>query len=338
MADLSINYMGLKLKNPIIAGSSNLTLNMNNVKAMEEAGIGAIVYKSLFEEQVNFESADFDESMRAYNDRHPEMSKMYPEMEHAGPKEFLLQLKRLKENTNVPVIASINAIYEQTWVEYAKLIEETGVDALEINLFKSPKKFSDSGATIEKQKLDIIKAVKNAVKIPVAVKLGPSYSNLLNFILEVDELEVDGLVLFNRLFEPEIDINEEKPIFPFNLSSKGDYKLALRYAGLLHGNIKANVCSSSGIFDGNDVIKMLLAGSDAVQVVSTLYKNKIGHISTMLKTLNEWMDKKGYNTIDDFKGKLSRKNSKDPYVYLRAQYVDIILNSADELLKKHPVI
>jgi len=276
--------------------------------------------------------------MRAYNDRHAEMSKMYPEMEHAGPKEFLLQLKRLKENTNVPIIASINAIYEQTWVEYAKLIEETGVDALEINLFKAPKKFSDSGATIEKQKLDIIRAVKNAVKIPVAVKLGPSYSNLLNFILEVDELEVDGLVLFNKLFEPEIDINEEKAIFPFNLSNKGDYRLALRYAGLLHGNVKADVCSSSGIFDGEDVIKMLLAGSDAVQIVSTLYKNKIGHISTILKTINEWMDKKGYKTIDDFKGKLSRKNSKDPYAYLRAQYVDIILNSADELLKKHPVI
>jgi dihydroorotate dehydrogenase (fumarate) len=338
MADLSINYMGLKLKNPLIAGSSNLALDMKNVKAMEEAGIGAIVYKSLFEEQVNFESADFDETMRAYNDRHAEISKMYPEMEHAGPKEFLLQLKRLKENTNVPVIASINAIYEQTWVEYAKLIEETGVDALEINLFKSPKKFSDSGATIEKQKLDIIKAVKNAVKIPVAVKLGPSYSNLLNFILEVDELEVDGLVLFNKLFEPEIDINEEKPIFPFNLSNKGDHRLALRYAGLLHGNVKADVCSSSGIFDGEDVIKMLLAGSDAVQVVSTLYKNKIGHISTILDTINKWMDKKGYKTIDDFKGKLSRKNSKDPYVYLRAQYVDIILNSADELLKKNPVI
>ena len=338
MADLSINYMGLKLKNPLIAGSSNLALNIKNVKAMEEAGIGAIVYKSLFEEQVNFESADFDESMRAYNDRHADMTRMYPEMEHAGPKEFLLQLKRLKENTNVPVIASINAIYEQTWVEYAKLIEETGVDALEINLFKAPKKFSDSGATIEKQKLDIIRAVKNAVKIPVAVKLGPSYSNLLNFILEVDELEVDGLVLFNKLFEPEIDINEEKAIFPFNLSNKGDYRLALRYAGLLHGNVKADVCSSSGIFDGEDVIKMLLAGSDAVQIVSTLYKNKIGHISTILKTINEWMNKKGYKTIDDFKGKLSRKNSKDPYAYLRAQYVDIILNSADELLKKHPVI
>lgn len=338
MADLSINYMGLKLKNPLIAGSSNLALNMNNVKAMEDAGIGAIVYKSLFEEQVNFESADFDESMRAYNDRHAEMSKMYPEMEHAGPKDFLLQLKRLKENTTVPIIASINAVYKETWVEYAKLVEETGVDALEINLFKSPKKWDVSGEDIEKEKLDIIKAVKKAVKIPVAVKLGPSYSNLLHFVSEVDKLGVEGLVLFNKLFEPEIDINDEKPLFPFNLSHKGDHRLALRYAGLLHGNVKADVCSSSGIFDGEDVIKMLLAGADAVQVVSTLYKNKIEYISTILDTINKWMDSKGYASIDDFKGKLSRKNSKDPYVYLRAQYVDIILNSADELLKKHPVI
>jgi len=338
MADLSTTYMGLKLRNPVIAGSSNLAMKIENVKAMEEAGIGAIVYKSLFEEQVNFESADFDESMAAYNDRHAESTRMHPDMQHAGPKEFLLQLRKIKENTTVPVIASINAINEQTWVEYAKLIEETGVDALEINLFKTSKKFADSGVTIEKQKLGIIKAVKNAVKIPVGVKLGPSYSNLLNFVLEVDELEVDGLILFNKLFEPEIDIHEEKPLFPFNLSNKGDHRLALRYAGLLHGNIKADICSASGIFDGEDVIKMLLAGADAVQIVSTLYKNKIGHISTILKTMNDWMDQKAYKTIDDFRGKLSRKNSKDPYVYLRAQYVDILLNSADDLLKKNPVI
>ena len=338
MADLTTSYLGLKLKNPIIAGSSNLSMDIKNIKAMEEAGIGAIVYKSLFEEQVNFESADLDEDLRAYNDRHAEMTRMYPEMEHAGPKEFLIHLKKIKENTTVPLIASINAIYEETWVEYAKLIEETGVDALEINLFKSPKKFSEPGSSIEKQKLDIIKAVKNAVNIPVAVKLNGSYSNLLNFVLEVDELEVDGLVLFNKLFEPEINIEEEKAIFPFNLSNEGDYRMALRYAGLLHGNVKADVCSSSGIFNGEDVIKMLLAGSDAVQIVSTLYKNKISHISTILKTIEEWMDRKGYATIDDFRGKLSRKNSKDPYVYLRAQYVDIILNSSDKLLKKYPVV
>ncbi|MFC2152500.1 dihydroorotate dehydrogenase-like protein [Bacteroidota bacterium] len=338
MANLSTTYMGLKLRNPIIAGSCNLAMKIENVKAMEEAGVGAIVYKSLFEEQVNFESADFDESMSAYNDRHAESTRMYPDMHHAGPKEFLLHLKRIKENTSVPVIASINAIYEETWVEYAKLIEETGVDALEINLYKSQKKFENTGQSLEEHKLKIIKAVKKAVKIPVAVKLSSFYTNLLNIISEIDKIGVNGLILFNRMFEPEIDINEEKHIFPFNLSHKGDHRLALRYAGLLHGKIKANICSSSGIFDGDDAVKMLLAGADAVQVVSTLYKNKIGQISKIVSRLEEWMDNKGYKTINDFRGKLSQKNCKDPYAYLRAQYVDILMHSADELLKNNPVI
>ncbi len=338
MADLSTTYMGLKLKNPIIAGSSNLALDIRNIKAMEEAGVGAIVYKSLFEEQVNFESADFDEDLIAYNDRHAEMIKLYPEMQHAGPRDFLTQLKKIKENTTVPLIASINAIHEETWVEYAKLIEETGVDGLEINLYKLPKKFEDTGQSHEKRKIDIIKAVKKAVKIPVGVKLSSFYSSLLNFISEIDNTGVDSFILFNRMFEPEIDINAEKPLFPFNLSHKGDHRLPLRYAGLLYGNIKADICSSSGIFDGEDAIKMLLAGANAVQVVSTLYKNKIGQIAKILEQMEEWMDKKGYKTLDDFRGKLSRKNCKDPFIYLRAQYVDILLNNSDKLLKKYPVI
>ncbi len=338
MADLTTTYMGLQLKSPIIAGSSNLVMKIENIKAMEEAGVGAIVYKSLFEEQVNFESADFDESMAAYNHRHAEMTKIYPEMEHAGPKEFLIQLKKIKEIASVPIIASINAIYEETWIEYAKLIEETGVDALEINLFKAPKKFEESAQESEAFKLNVIKAVKKAVKIPVAVKLSPFYSSILNFISEIDKTGVDSFVLFNKLFEPEIDINEEKPIFPFNLSSKGDYRLPLRFAGLLYGNIKADICSSGGVHDGEDAIKLLLAGAQSVQVVSTLYKNKIAQIKVILDRINEWMDQKGYKTIDEFRGKLSRKKCKDPYVYLRAQYVDILLNSSDQLLKKHPVI
>ncbi len=338
MADLSTTYMGLKLKNPVIAGSCNLSMKIENIKAMEEAGVGAIVYKSLFEEQVNFESADLDADLIAYNDRHAEMTKMYPEMEHAGPKEFLLQLKKIKQNATVPIIASINAIYEETWVEYAKLIEETGVDALEINLYRFPKKSEDTGQSLEKRKIDIIRAVRKAVKIPVAVKLSSFYSSLLNLISEIDKTGVAGFVLFNRLFEPEIDINAEKPLFPFNPSHKGDHRLPLRYAGLLHGNIKADICSSSGIFDGEDAIKMLLAGANAVQVVSTLYKNKIGQIAKIIEQMEEWMDKKGYKTLDDFRGKLSRKNCKDPYIYLRAQYVDILLNSSDKLLKKYPVI
>lgn len=338
MADLTTTYMGLKLRSPIIAGSSNLAMKIENIKAMEEAGVGAIVYKSLFEEQVNFESADFDESMAAYNDRHAESTRMYPEMEHAGPKEFLIQLKKIKEVATVPVIASINALYEETWVEYAKLIEETGVDALEINLFKAPKKFEETAQEAEAYKLKVIKAVKKAVRIPVAVKLSPFYSSILNFISEIDKAGVEGFVLFNKLFEPEIDIKEEKPIFPFNLSNKGDYRLPLRFAGLLYGNVKADVCSSGGVYDGDDAIKLLLAGAQSVQVVSTLYKNKIDQIKVILDRIEEWMDQKGYKSLDDFRGKLSRKNCKDPYVYLRAQYVDILLNSADELLKKYPVV
>jgi len=338
MADLSTTYMGLKLKSPIIAGASNLALKEENIKALEDAGIGAIVYKSLFEEQINFEAADMDEDLTAYNDRHAEMTKIYPEMEHAGPKEFLHQLKKVKELANVPVIGSINALYEETWVEYAKLMENTGIDALELNLYSVPKKFELTGQDYEKHQLEIIKLVKKAIKIPVSIKLSPFYSNTLNFINEADKLGVNGFVLFNKLYEPEIDINEEKPLFPFNLSNKGDYRMALRYAGLLYGNIKGEISSGSGIFDGEDVIKFLLAGANTVQVVSTLYKNKISHVSTMLKQIEEWMDKKGYKTLGDFRGKLSRKNMKDPFVYLRAQYVDILLNSTDQLLKKNPVV
>jgi dihydroorotate dehydrogenase (fumarate) len=205
-------------------------------------------------------------------------------------------------------------------------------------MFKAPKKFEETAQASEEFKIKVIKSILKVVNIPVAVKLSPFYSSILNFISEIDKTGVKSFVLFNKLFEPEIDVNSEKPIFPFNLSSKGDHRLPLRFAGLLYGNIKADVCSSSGIFDGDDAIKVLLAGASAVQVVSTLYKNKISQISNIVNRLEEWMDEKGYKTIDDFKGKLSRKNCKDPYVYLRAQYVDILLNSADKLLKKNPVI
>ncbi|MFP4025052.1 MAG: dihydroorotate dehydrogenase-like protein [Thiohalospira sp.] len=338
MADLSTNYLGLKLKNPIVAGSSNLATSIENVKAMEKAGVAAIVYKSLFEEQINFEAAELDEDLEAYNERHAEMISLFPEMEHAGPKEHLIQLKKIKQITSIPIIASLNAIYEETWVEYAKLIEETGVDALEINLYSVPKKFELTSQEAEAKQLDIVKSIKKAVKIPVSVKISPFYSNPLNFIKKLDDLKVDGIVLFNKLFEPEIDIKEEKHIFPFNLSNKGDYRLALRYAGLLHGNIKADISAASGIFDGEEVIKMLLAGANTVQVVSTLYKNKIEHASKMLNEIEAWMGQKGYSSIDEFRGKLARKNTKDPFVYLRAQYVDILLNTSEQLLKKYPMV
>lgn len=336
MADLSTSYLGLKLKNPIIAGASNLVTSIENVKAMEKAGVAAIVFKSLFEEQINFEAAELDEDLEAYNERHAEMIKIHPDIEHAGPEEHLLHLKKVKENTTIPIIASLNAIYQETWVEYAQLIEKTGVDALEVNLYHVPKKFEITSKETEEKQLEVVKSIKKAVKIPVSVKISPFYSNPLNFIQKLDNLKVDGIIIFNRLFEPEIDINEEKHTFPFNLSNKGDYRLALRYAGLLHGNIKADISAASGIFDGEDVIKLLLAGANTVQVVSTLYKNKLEQATKMLNEINQWMEQKGYNSLDDFRGKLARKNTKDPFIYLRAQYVDILLNSSEKLLNNYP--
>ncbi|HKJ42364.1 MAG TPA: dihydroorotate dehydrogenase-like protein [Sunxiuqinia sp.] len=337
MADLSTTYMGLKLKNPLILGASNLVNKPEVIKQLEEAGIAAIVYKSLFEEQIQLESIQFDEELHEYEERNAEMTHLFPNLEHAGPKEHLFNVKTLKENASVPVIASLNAIYETTWVEYAKELEQTGVDALEINLYATPGYFEVEGTGIEDKQVQIVTSIKKAVKIPVSVKLSPFYTNTLNFIKKLDEAGADGYVLFNRFFQPDIDIEEELFHYPWELTQEKDHQLALRYAGLLYGNIDASVCASRGISDSKDVVKMLLAGADVVQVVSAIYRHQPPFVANVLKELSEWMDKKQYMSLNDFRGKLSRKNLKDPFSYQRAQYVDILMKS-EEIFKKYPMV
>ncbi len=337
MADLSTTYLGVKLKNPIILGASNLVTKPEVVKELEEAGIAAIVYKSLFEEQIQLESLQMDEDMNEYANRNSEMGRIFPDLVHAGPKEYLHNLKNLKQTASVPVFASLNAIYEPSWVEYAKLLEETGVDGLELNLYATPGYFEVGASSIEDKQYQIVKSVKKAVKIPVSVKLSPFYTNTLNFIKKLDEAGIDGFVMFNRFFQPEIDIENEIFHFPWELTQARDHQLALRYSGLLHGNVAGNICASRGIYTSEDVIRLLLSGADVVQVVSTVYKNQPAYVATMLAELNDWMDKKSYKKLDDFRGKLSRKNLKDPYVYQRAQYVDILAKS-EEIFKKYPMV
>ncbi|WP_053180581.1 dihydroorotate dehydrogenase-like protein [Sunxiuqinia dokdonensis] len=337
MADLSTSYMGLKLKNPLILGASNLVNKPDVIKQLEEAGIAAIVYKSLFEEQIQLESLQFEDELHEYEERHAEMTSIFPDLEHAGPKEHLFNVKTLKQNSSVPVIASLNAIYETSWVEYAKELEKTGVDALEVNLYANPGYFEVSGSGIEEKQILIVENIKKAVKIPVSVKLSPFYTNTLNFIKKLDEVGVDGYVLFNRFFQPDIDIEEELFHYPWDLSQAKDHQLSLRYAGLLYGNIDASVCASRGISDSKDVIKMLLAGADVVQVVSAIYRNQPPFVEKVLRELADWMDAKGYKSLDDFRGKLSRKNLKDPFAYQRAQYVDILMKS-EEVFKKYPMV
>lgn len=337
MADLSATYMGIKLKNPLILGASNLVTKSDTIKQIEQAGIGAIVYRSLFEEQIQLESLQMDEELTEYENRNAEMTKLFPGLEHAGPKEHLYNVEKLKKSVNVPVFASLNAIYEPTWVEYAKELEKTGVDGLEINLYAVPGYFEVTGQSIEDKQVQIVKAVKKAVKIPVSVKISLFYSNPLNFIKKIDEAGADAYVLFNRFFQPEIDIEKEEYYYPWELSNPKDHMLTLRAAGLLYGNLNGSICASRGIYDGSDVIKMILAGADVVQIVSTVYRNHPSVVADILMDMNRWMDEKGYKTLDDFRGKLSRKNMKDPFVYQRAQYVEI-LSKSDTIFKKYPMV
>ncbi len=337
MANLTTNYCGLTLKNPIIVGASNLVSDPKNLKRLEEAGAAAVVYKSLFEEQLHLENFELNEQLTEYDDRHAEMTSIFPDLEHAGPKYHLLQLEKAKKNLNIPLIASLNAVYDVSWDDLAKDIQNTGVDAIELNFFSQVTGTSPSGEEILARQLKILENVKKNVKIPVSIKLSPFYTNILEAIHKFDEIGVHGFVLFNRFFEPSIDIEDERHHFPWNLSSSSDKGLALRYAGLLYDEIKADICASNGIHTGEDVIEVLLAGADVAQVVSTLYQNKISYISTMIETISEWMDKKAYKNIEDFKGKLSRKNVKDRYAYKRAQYVDILWNSEKILNKYTPV-
>lgn len=328
--------MGLELKNPIIVGANNLVNNIDNLKMMEEAGAGAVVYRSLFEEQIQLEAAQMDHELGEYEERHAEMTSIFPNLEHAGPREHLMHVREAKEALGIPLIASLNAVYKETWLEYAKLLEDEGVDGLEMNFYYVPRDPHVSGADVLEKQLEILKTVKTSISIPVSVKLSPFYANPLHVITEMDKTGVDAFVLFNRVFQPEIDIEKEEHVVDFPLSQSDESKLPLRFTGLLHGNIRASIASARGLQDGRDVIKMLLAGADAVQVVGAIYKNKISHISKMLKEIEDWMGTKGYKSLKDFQGKLSDKALGDPFVYKRAQYVDLLMKS-DELFKNRPI-
>lgn len=339
MADLKTHYMGLELKNPIIIGACNFVTDTDNLKKIENAGAAAIVYKSLFEEQVQLESLEFYERKTEYSERNAEMINLYP-VAISGTSdidEHVNALKRAKDSIKIPVFASINAVLSDTWIEYAKKLEETGVDGLELNFYSIPQKIGNEYVDIEQKQIQILKEVKSAVNIPVSVKLSPFYTNPLKHISDLGTAGADAVVLFNRLFQPDIDIQTEEHHFPYSLSNSEDNRLPLRFAGLLCGTTNASICANTGIMNGSDVIKMILAGADCVQIVSTIYLNQIEVISSIIREVEKWMDSKGYNTIESFRGKLSEKNSQNKLPYQRSQYMDFMMTTS-QILKKYKII
>ncbi len=330
MNNLETSYMGIKLSSPVILGACDLSSKPDMLKKAEEQGAAAVVYKSLFEEQIQMENLYQDEKINQYNDIHAEMLTLHPDIERSDIEYYLVQLRKVKESLSIPVIASLNCVNESSWLRYAKMIEETGVDGIELNLYQIPVNFDLDAATIEQRQADIVAAIKRQLSIPVSVKLSSDYTNILHFAKRLDETGIDGMVLFNAFFQPDVDIWHENHRRAFNLTHQGDYKKSLRYAGMLYGRVKADVCSSRGIYSGDDVIKVLLSGACCVQIVSAVYHHGIERIGEVNREIDEWMQRKGYDHIDQFKGKLSdsvlNKNNT-LLIYKRAQYIDMLLHS-----------
>lgn len=325
MKNMTTDYMGLKLKNPLIAGASTLTSDLKTIQAIEAAGAGAIVTKSLFEEQIQLERYRNELERERINEKHAEMITMFPEIEHDGPLEHLYWLRRTKETVKIPVIGSLNAVNKETWLDYAQQMAGTGIDGLELNFYSVPRDFSKTGASIEDEQIDLLKEITAKLTIPVAVKLSRDYTNPLEVVQRMSKTGIAGVVLFNRFFQPDIDIDKMNNFFPFNLSKPQDSRYSLRYTALMSQQIETGICSSNGIFSAADVIKMILVGANAVQMVSALYKHGVERLTTVLSEIEEWMTKNGYNSLSDFQGKMNNLNSKDPWIYSRAQYAKLLM-------------
>ena len=328
---IKTKYMGLELRSPIIVGASEMTANVDKIKRLEENGAGAIVTKSLFEEEILLKNNKWREELTQYDDINAEMRNLFPDNDYDAAKEHLYWIHKTKEAVSIPVIASLNCVNKESWIEYAKELEKAGADGIEANMYSYSFGVTKNPVEIEDKRIGIIKELKKAVNIPVSIKISPHYTSIFTFGVLLDQAGCDGAVLFNRLFNPDIDIENEKEITRFQLTDSSRNGTTLRWIALLSGKINMSLCGSHGVATGEDVIKNLLVGADAVQVVSTLYRNGMEQIGTMEKTLVDWMDRKGYQSIDDFKGKLSRINVSNPWAYERTQYIKMLLKGDYEI-------
>ena len=325
MADLRTTYMGVELANPIVVGACSLSKRIDTIKKIEAAGAGGLVLKSLFEEQVQLEMAEFEQQLGQYDALYAEAVNLFPNLEYGGPKEHVYWIAQARKAVEMPLFASLNAINDDVWLDYAKQLAETGVNGLELNFYSLPLSAEMSSNEIEKKELEVFARVREAVKIPLAVKLHPYYTSMLNVASEFDKLGADAVILFNRLWQPDIDVEKEKEESQLVLSSSTDSQVALRWTGLLYKQIEAEIVANTGIMEGTDVVKAILAGASSVQVVSTLYKNKLTKVGDMVDQLSSWMDGKGYENLAAFRGKLAKHNRKDPWSFERAQYIKALL-------------
>lgn len=324
--DLSTTYMGLKLKNPIVPSSSPLSQSVDNVKKMEDAGAAAVVVYSLFEEQITHESGELDHYLSYGTESYAEALSYFPEPEqfHLTPYQYLDHIAALKKAVNIPVIGSLNGVSTGGWIKYAQNIEQAGADALELNVYYIATNPNITGSEVETMYVDVLTEVKKNVKIPVAMKLSPFFTSTSNMARRLDKAGADGLVLFNRFYQPDFDLVNLEVVPNLVLSTNWEMRLPLRWIAILYDNVKASLGATSGIHSHEDVIKVMMAGGDVAMMASELLVKGIGRITEILNGMKEWMEKNEYDSINMMKGSMSQKKIAQPAAFERANYMKLL--------------
>ncbi len=324
--DLSTTYLGLKLKNPLVAGAGPLSRDLDTLRHMEDAGISAAVLDSLFEEQIRHDEGELDHYLTQGTESFAEALSYFPRPSEftKGPEEYLEYIAKAKAKVSIPVIASLNGVSAGGWMEYARKMQEAGADAIELNIYYVPASPALSGGEIEQMYVDALKAVKAAVTIPVALKLSPFFSNMAFTARQLSNAGADGLVLFNRFYQPDIDLDTLEVVPNLVLSSPSEMRLPLRWIAILYGQVTADIAGSSGVHRAEDVIKTVMAGASCVQVCSALIVHGVKRATEMLKGMESWMAERDYESVTQMKGSMSQRNCPEPAAFERANYMKVL--------------
>jgi len=326
MIDLTTKYLGLKLKNPLLVSASPLSEDLGNIRRMEDSGAAAIVLTSLFEEQIHVEGSTLDHFLDQGTESFAESLTYYPDLTgyNLGPDGYLEHLRRAKQAAGIPIIGSLNGSSTGGWIDYAKKIQEAGADALELNIYLIPTDAEMSGADVEKVYIDLVSAVKASLRIPVAVKIGAYFSSLPNTARRLDQAGADALVLLNRFYQPDFDLENLEVVPNLILSTPHELLLRLNWVAVLYGKIQADLAVTGGVHTGLDVLKSMMAGARVAMMTSALLKHGIGHLATMRAEIVKWMEDHEYESIQQMQGSMSQRAVADPSAFQRANYVKVL--------------
>jgi dihydroorotate dehydrogenase (fumarate) len=326
MADLSTNYLGLHLKNPLVPSSSPLSKHLDSAQRLEEAGASALVMHSLFEEKIEEEDERLARFFHQQSIGHGEAESFHPvpDSYKSYEEKYLEHLESLKASLEIPVIASLNGTTDGGWVNYASELEKAGADALELNVYYIPAAPNEDCCAVEQRYLDVLTAVRDKVSIPIAMKLSPQFSSLVNFATRLEEAGANGLVLFNRFYQPDIDLETLEVTPQLELSSSEESLLRIRWLAILHGRLNCSMAITGGVHNARDVLKSLLAGADITHMCSALLRRGPGHLAMVLRAMEEWLEEREYESVSQLKGSVSQRNATDSAAFLRANYVNVL--------------